>query len=98
MRSIYSCYCIITFSLSDNLINLDFGIHSELDVFMCRYVFYYINPKYTSYKPIYTCTLAKHGNTNIFFVLSVSECLFIDLYPKLVLCNLFMLKCLQILF
>lgn len=37
-------------SLSNNLINVDFGIKSELEyeVFMYRYLYYYMNPKYSS--------------------------------------------------
>lgn len=53
--------------------NVDSGIKSELeyDIFLNRYLYYYINQKYSSYKLIYMFTLAKHENINILFVLSV---------------------------
>lgn len=67
-------------SLSNNLINADFGIKSELeyDVFMYSYLYDYIN-SVSPTNMFYMCTWAKHANTNILFLLSISMYRFVSI-------------------
>lgn len=79
-------------SLSNNLINVDFGIKSELEyeVFMYRYLYYYMNPKYSSQTDLHVLIGKTWKYKYIVCTECPSECLFIDLYPKLPFFNIFL--------